>query len=254
MEKNIKVKIVCKTTAPELETILSDNNIEISDSPDIIIAYGGDGTALHAINISNKADKTIPVLAIRTPESLGFISDIDLEQFKSAIPSLANYKTKNITTLEVSINNKTQLAVNDINLSGTIPRSIKFNIYHNSTMLLKKVIGDGVIIATPLGSTAYNLSAGGPILMTNNICLTLNNPHSHKKHSYVLPISDTIILEALTTAEIVCDGRAQDKIDLQPGDKVTISVSKTFTKLVKIPGFEEPENKKRARLINRCNL
>ena len=247
----MKIKIICKQPTSIIQETLEQADHEIVKSPletpDLLIAYGGDGTILYALKESNG---TIPVLPVREGNSVGYIADMNLEQFKQAISSLDKFKTKELSALE-SLENH---AVNDIIFAGTIPRSIKFNIYHNGQLLLKQVTGDGIIISTPLGSTAYNLSAGGPILLTKNIVMTLNNPHSHKKLSYVFPSTDLIELQPITKAELIFDGRISDKITLQENQKVIIRLSDKKFLLAKIPGFEETDHQKRTRLINRCSL
>jgi NAD+ kinase len=241
----MKIKLICKIPSPEIEKIITQAGHEITDnSPEIIIAYGGDGTILYALT------QDLPVLPIRATNSVGYIADMDLNEFKKAIPTLDKFKIKELMSLETLDTH----AVNDIILAGTIPRSIKFNVYHNGQLLLERVTGDGVIISTPLGSTAYNLSAGGPVLLTKNIILTLNNPHSHKHLSYVLPPEDTIELQPLTPAELIFDGRMKDKITLQPNQKIVIRLSNKKFLLAKIPDFEETDHQKYTRLINRCSL
>jgi NAD+ kinase len=248
------VKIISKKDSSELEKILKQNNIDISsstderaiDNPDLIIAYGGDGTVLHSV----KEKK--PVLPIRANDSFGFIADMNLEQFKTAITSLDKHHIKQLPMIDLVIDGSIKdSAVNDIILVSHIPRSVKFNVYINGQLLLANVIGDGVIVSTPLGSTAYNFSSNGPILTEKNICLTLNNSHSHKNISYILSEKDIIEIEAVSDASVVCDGRIQSELPVPTNKKITIRLSDKKFSLAKIPGFEETFYQKNDRLVGR---
>jgi len=238
----MKVKVDCKFEATELAKVLKENSIEIdNDNYDFIIAYGGDGTALHALREG-------PTLAIRAKDSIGYISDMNLEGFRKAVKSLESYKVQELSILELIQEKVLDKAVNDIVLVGPA-RSVKFNVYLNGKALLSNVIGDGLIISTQLGSTGYNMSAGGPMLRSQGFCLTLNNPHSHRNLRYVLNTDDKVEIELLGPTEVLLDGRLEDKICLE--GRVEIQFSKEKAQLVKIPGFEESFTDKNKRLINR---
>jgi len=227
----MKVKIACKFEAPELAVLLKENNIEVVESgEDLIIAYGGDGTVLNALRHGK-------VLAVRAKGSVGFISDMGLEKFGKAVNNLENFKIRDLPVIEVSQGEK-YYAVNDVVLAGQLTRSIRFNVYLNGKVLMDNVIGDGIIVSTSLGSTGYNLSAGGSVILSDCFALTLNNPHSHRKLNFVFKQGDIVELEPLSDCEIVCDGRADEKI-IPKKEKVKVMISDKKFYLVEIPGFEE---------------
>lgn len=239
----MKVKLFSHMDKTKIKSILKESGVKVVErDEDIIIAYGGDGTFLDAMR-SGK-----PVLPIRSGRSVGYLSDIDLPMLKKVLKNINKIKIISLPVLVVSGSNENKYAINDVILSGR-GRSIRFNILVNNDPIAKRVIGDGVIISTPLGSTAYNLSANGPVLLSKSISLTLNNPHSHRKISYVLGYSDTIQLEVKSDAEIICDGRVDEALVLNKGSSVRISLSKKKAKWIRIPNFEESIRKKLKRIM-----
>ena len=135
----------------------------------------------------------------------------------------------------------TEMALNDIVVSRSgYSRIICLRIYVNGE-LLDVYEADGVIIATPTGSTAYNLSAGGPIVSpdTSLILVTPVSPHSLTSKSVVFSAEDVIEVEIVPKrksqkeeATATCDGRGFE--EMQPGDRIKIQRSPHSTKLVKI--------------------
>jgi len=248
----MKVTVVSKPNIvglTQLYAILEENSIDIAQKPDqadLIIAYGGDGTVLHAI------DQEKPILPVRAATSLGYIHDISLQQFREAAPNLKDRTIQKYPLLEVP--NYPGKAASEISIKPKDDRAIKVNVYHNGELLLKEVNGDGILVCTPLGSTGYNFSAGGPItILSDNITLTLNNSHSHRKRSYVFPPEDKIEIEAIYPAQIIYDGKTKGTVPIEANQKVTIQVSQSSMKLVKIPGFEENPYKKLERFFKCCS-
>ena len=243
----LKVKIVSKRDTGELKKILEENNITPADSAteknaDIIIAYGGDGTLFHALSFEK------PILPIRGEGSLGFNADISLEDLREAVKNLKDYKVEKKDMIDIVREGKIAgSGCNDIIVVGANHRSIKFNVFCNGKLLLEKVIGDGVIVSTALGSTAYNFSAGGTII-EKGIVLTLNNPHSHERKSYAFNLEDNIEVEVFGRADVVIDGKVEEKIEIEK-EKVLIRKSEKVLELVKIPGFIEGFEEKKKRLL-----
>ena len=168
----------------------------------ILISIGGDGTLLSALKIAIKYD--ISVLPIYNG-SLGFISEIPPEEAYSILEEYLNnkkslYEIEARTLLEVrlsknNLKTKNYLAVNELVLGKCDGRAIYIDVsIENKTV--SSIVGDGVVIATPTGSTAYALSAGGPVIAPtiDAISFVPIAPHSLTFRPLVIPKGDVIEL------------------------------------------------------------
>lgn len=210
-----KVKAILKKH--RIETVIIDYDIssrqninkarKILKNVSMLISIGGDGTLLSALKIAIKYN--ISVLPIYNG-SLGFISEIPpdeayfiLEEYLNNKKSL--YEIESRTLLEVKLSQKKinknskikkYLAVNELVLGKCDGRAIYIDVsIENKTV--SSIVGDGVVIATPTGSTAYALSAGGPVLAPtiDAISFVPIAPHSLTFRPLVIPKGDTIQLE-----------------------------------------------------------
>ena len=168
----------------------------------MLISIGGDGTLLSALKIAIKYD--ISVLPIYNG-SLGFISEIPPEEAYSILEEYLNnkkslYEIEARTLLEVrlsknNLKTKNYLAVNELVLGKCDGRAIYIDVsIENKTV--SSIVGDGVVIATPTGSTAYALSAGGPVIAPtiDAISFVPIAPHSLTFRPLVIPKGDIIEL------------------------------------------------------------
>lgn len=210
-----KVKAILKKH--RIETVIIDYDIssrqninkarKILKNVSMLISIGGDGTLLSALKIAIKYN--ISVLPIYNG-SLGFISEIPpdeayfiLEEYLNNKKSL--YEIESRTLLEVKLSQKKinknskikkYLAVNELVLGKCDGRAIYIDVSIENKMV-SSILGDGVVIATPTGSTAYALSAGGPVLAPtiDAISFVPIAPHSLTFRPLVIPKGDTIQLE-----------------------------------------------------------
>ena len=210
-----KVKAILKKH--RIETVIIDYDIssyqninkasKILKDVSMLISIGGDGTLLSALKIAIKYN--ISVLPIYNG-SLGFISEIPpdeayfiLEEYLNNKKSL--YEIESRTLLEVKLSQKKinknskikkYLAVNELVLGKCDGRAIYIDVSIENKMV-SSIVGDGVVIATPTGSTAYALSAGGPVLAPtiDAISFVPIAPHSLTFRPLVIPKGDTIQLE-----------------------------------------------------------
>ncbi|QOY53328.1 NAD(+)/NADH kinase [Candidatus Sulfurimonas baltica] len=207
---------------------------------DFLISFGGDGTFISTVRKSFDFD--IPILGIHAG-TLGFLADLSFDELESFADKIVKgeYRVDERAMLEATvIKNSKELkmyAFNDIVLTRT---SVS-NMIHVETLVNSKPFntyyGDGVIVCTPTGSTAYNLSAGGPVLfpMTNVFALTPICPHSLTQRPVVLP--GKYAIEMKTSEEralIIIDG--QDMHELELGESVNIKLA---TKTIKLMHKEE---------------
>ena len=209
---------------------------------DFIVTVGGDGTLLSTVRKS--FDYDIPILGIHAG-NLGFLADISMDELDDFVQKIikGEYRVDERAILEASVikdNKEVKMyAFNDIVLT----RTRVSNMIHIETLIDSKAFntyhGDGVIVSTPTGSTAYNLSAGGPILfpMSNVFALTPICPHSLTQRPLVLP--GKFAVEMRTSEEralIIVDG--QDVHELGLGESVHIKLAHKTVKLIHREEFD----------------
>jgi NAD+ kinase len=214
----------------------------ICSQADFIITVGGDGTLLSTVRKS--FDYDIPILGVHAG-NLGFLADISMQELDEFVQKIiaGKYKIDERAILEASVIKDSKevkmYAFNDIVLT----RTRVSNMIHIETLIDAKSFntyhGDGVIVSTPTGSTAYNLSAGGPILfpMSNVIALTPICPHSLTQRPLVLP--GKFAIEMKTSEEralIIIDG--QDVHELGLGESVHIKLADKTIKLIHKEEFD----------------
>ncbi len=203
---------------------------------DMLLSIGGDGTFISAVRRSYAYK--MPVLGIHAGK-LGFLADLDLAGLEDFVPKLTSgdYCIEERAMLEASMTTKEKttrvIAFNDIVL--TRPSIAK--MIHLQTKVDGKAFntyfGDGVIISTPTGSTAYNLSAGGPVLFphTHVFALTPISPHSLTQRPVVLPGHFEIeVSTSEQSALAIVDG--QDLYEFGEGDRILIKLASESARLL----------------------
>ncbi|MBN2237076.1 MAG: NAD kinase [Bacteroidales bacterium] len=167
---------------------------------DYIISLGGDGNMLNTVAMVH--DSGIPILGINMGR-LGFLSSVNREQIKEAIEVLisGNFKieTRNLLTLSshADLFENKNFALNEVTVYKQQPNSmVSVHVYIDDDFL-NSYWADGLIVATPTGSTAYSLSTGGPILSpeTNNFIITPIAPHNLSVRPIVIPDSKKVRLK-----------------------------------------------------------
>ena len=212
---------------------------------DCVIVLGGDGTLLQAA--ADLLDRDIPFLGINLG-TLGFLAEVNQSGITDALDRLISdeYEIEKRMMLHGisytgEIRKDDARALNDIVITrkGSM-QIINFVIYVNG-QLLHRYHADGMIVATPTGSTGYSLSAGGPIVepKASLILLTPICPHSMQNRSIVLSSEDTIEIEiecnrdgATQEVEAIFDG--SHKVTLQTGDRLMVKKSRKTTGIVKL--------------------
>ncbi len=205
-----------------------------------VIVLGGDGTMLRAVH--SLCGHDIPLLGVNLG-TLGFLTEIEKSNVKKAIDRLIedDYKLERRMMIEGSVNDSTFHSLNDVVITRAgFSRIIGLNIYVNE-QLLDTYEADGVIVATPTGSTGYNLSAGGPIVSPKSkvIVVTPISPHSLTAKSIVFDSSDKIRIEIVkkrktqdTEAIVSFDG--MNNMELSAGDEVNVVASCRSVSLIKL--------------------
>lgn len=221
---------------------------ELNSATDCLLVLGGDGTVLEAAHIG--ADSGTPILGINLG-NLGYLAEIDIQNWKQALMTVidGNYEIESRMMLDGSVSNSDGYiypgtyghALNDIVVTRSSGLQImQYNVFIDGRFL-NSYTADGVIISTATGSTAYNMSAGGPIVepKARLILMTPISPHTLNNRSIVLSSSDRITVEILPprsgkelSAECFFDGSTG--VSLKSGDRINISGSINTTRLIRI--------------------
>ena len=200
---------------------------------DFLVSVGGDGTLISVSRRSYKYEK--PVLGIHLG-TLGFLTDIMLHELPSFIDKLkkGEYRIDDRMMINGDTNNSSFVAFNDI----VITRKSVSNMLKVDAKIDGKAFnsyyGDGIIISTPTGSTAYNLSVGGPLVypLTNAFIVTPIAPHSLTQRPLVLPTDFTIefTVTDVLGAMVIVDG--QDSYEIEQNESIKIEIASKKAKLI----------------------
>ena len=231
------------TTADNITgTRIEDSGLPVGETIDLAVVVGGDGTMLHVAR--GLASYALPMIGINLGR-LGFLTDLSADRMHEGMDELlrGEFTVEERIMLQVQISNgrdnlNESIALNDVTLSkGTTGRMIEFDTHVNSEPL-GRTRGDGVIISTPTGSTAYALSAGGPILhpLLPAIVFAPICPHTLGHRPMVLDDSSIIELEILDLAgadgNVFIDGLKQFAVS--GNEIIRISRAETVTRMVRI--------------------
>ena len=204
---------------------------EMQGNIDVVIVIGGDGTLLGVGR--HLAGANIPVIGINMGR-LGYMTDIPLQEVSSILPQMLAgfYESDSRDLLVASVIRNGEithqgLALNDVvvnrsSLTGMVELTVKVN---DSFMYNQR--SDGLIVATPTGSTAYSLSSGGPILhpRVDGMVLTPIAPHALSNRPIVLPNDVEILIEVAGGKDVNAHFDMQSLSILQVGDQVSVKKS-----------------------------
>jgi NAD+ kinase len=206
---------------------------ELANVVDLIVAFGGDGTLLAAANSAVQSTTNIPVLGVHLGH-LGFLTEVRRTEITEALASVLEGRTWTETRLLLEGHVErgggiatTRLALNDIVITrGRLSRMLELDVVVDGEHVCQ-IRADGLIVATATGSTAYNLSAGGPVMhpAVDALLLTPIAPHALTNRPLVLPASANIVLRPHLDGpptDVVATFDGQFGAPLQPGDAVTI--------------------------------
>ncbi|NJM38101.1 MAG: NAD(+)/NADH kinase [Akkermansiaceae bacterium] len=239
----------CKVLLDEQTAMLAgeDGGIlasEFSAHVEIAAVLGGDGTMLHALSRLGRFEKPVAGINIGTLGFLTSCKDDELDIFAEAVAK--GYFTTSVRTLlDVTVHwhgkaPESFTALNEITLArGETGRLISLRARVNGE-LLNDYRADGLIVATPTGSTAYSLSAGGPLIAPNAgvFVITPICPHSLSQRSLIL--SDNSVVELSSEDRdggpmiFTVDGR--DSIRIEPGDRIEVKKAERSFHLLRLEG------------------
>lgn len=227
--------------------IEANHNIKVDDyavinSSDLVVCLGGDGTFLQTARML--FDKGIPLLGVNLG-NLGFLAEVEKGDIDSAVKKLINgdYTVEKRMMLETAISRDGKVIAEDIVLNdvvisrGALSRILHLRTYINDAFM-DMYPGDGLIISTPTGSTAYSLSAGGPLvepdvelIITTPIC-----PHLFYSRSFITTGDRVIKVDVDEnyghSAMVTVDG--QNGYEIRGGDSIITKKSSHYMKMIKI--------------------
>ena len=239
---------ICADTCEHLPKIVIDDE-EAINAADVVISVGGDGTLLRAARLVVWKNK--PILGINIGR-LGFLANINQDKIENALEYTTNgqYEIDKRQLLKADLSDgTTHYALNEFLFSkGPKGSMITIDAYYDD-IFINKYWSDGLIIASPTGSTAYNMSAGGPIIMPGTDVMVLNpiTPHTLTTRPLVLSSSRPLTIKAdIKNQEVIFskDGEIADIV----GDELVVKIhkSKHAIDLIKLPGqtyFDTLRNK-----------
>jgi len=211
---------------------------EAARKGDILIALGGDGTLLEAVRLLKGRD--IPIIGVNAG-GLGFLTEVTLEEFYPLLEDVlkGKFETKERAMLEVSLGSaKKFFALNDVVITrGAFSRILRLKVYIENEFA-NAYLSDGLILATPTGSTAHSLSAGGPIVHPELKVIVLSPicPHTMTNRPLIIPGDKEITIELdreKVEVSLTVDGQIWKS--LAQGQKVKIKMAKNVVRLITNP-------------------
>ena len=231
------------------EILAEDLNFKYDFSqsePDLVIVLGGDGSILQTVR--QMGARQSPVLGVNCGR-LGFLAALSPDDFLQVWPDVSRgaFKVVNHLMLQTTLIREgrviaRQLALNEAAVLGGPPYHILDIDLYADGALATRYRCDGLIVATPIGSTAHNLSAGGPILRRHLQAIVISpiSPHT-LTYRPLVDSADTVLELTVTepneSTSIVVDGRILGR--LQPGDRVRIERAEQTFRMLSVKGHDD---------------
>lgn len=217
---------------------------KIGEHVDLVLVLGGDGTLLSVAR--TLAPHKVPIIGINLGR-LGFLTDIPIDELETTLRAMldGNYTYDDRMLLGASVVRKRRkvfntLALNDVVVSrGAMGSMIEFEVYVDGQFAYN-LRSDGLIIATPTGSTAYSLSSGGPILHPSLPALGLVpiSPHTLSNRPIVIPSKSLVEIVLIRGSNARVNFDVQSYFDLEPDDKVVVKAHDEPIRLLHPHGYD----------------
>jgi NAD+ kinase len=215
---------------------ISETPHDLADA-DFVVVLGGDGTMLRALR--RLLGTGIPAIGVNFGR-VGFLTAISERELDTALPRVfaGDHRVISLPTLEVELDGERRVAVNDVvAASATVGRMVELSWSVGGEALGRQAC-DGIICATPPGSTAYNLSNGGPVLVwgLDALAVTFIAPHSLHARSMVVPRGLDVAVTNETvgvSATVLFDG--QPLGELRPSGQVVVRLGEQSSLLATLP-------------------
>jgi len=220
-------------------TVIFHNHKELKDHADVLLSLGGDGTLLDTLSLIR--DSNIPVIGINFGR-LGFLASINKNEIESALNALVNKEysldTRSLLVLESDngLFGEENFALNDITIHRRDNSAMMIIHASMNDEFINSYWADGLIIATPTGSTAYSLSCGGPIIYpdSENFVVTPIAPHNLNVRPVVLPDDNKLSFEVEARESkflVSCDSRT---VTVERSVKISIKKADFCINLIRL--------------------
>ena len=229
LKKLERVLVVSRQDSSKIKAVLTAEGFTIVEgNPDLIVCYGGDGTVL----FSERTFPEVPKLIIKTSRvcrKCDYAPD-DLKNVLSKIKE-GNYCLYKKMKLVTEAKGKKLVGLNEIQIHPKLPiHAVRFSLSINGKEY-KELIGDGVIVATPFGSTGYYEATGGK-RFTKGIGISFNNLHNGKIKSFVVPEDSTVKLTVSRGPAWLLADNNKNFIELLAKDALTIRKSESIANFI----------------------
>ena len=236
------IKVLIDLTSAKLIKSEGLDHCTLMDSVDALLVLGGDGTFLATAR--KATTHNVPLLGVNLG-SLGFITEVAIDELEEAMQKLKDgkFEIEERMMIDVVVKNDQKTtemtALNDVVLTRkNIAKMIELSISVNREQVTNYK-ADGLIIASPTGSTAYALSTGGPILYPTLDALVICPICPHTLTNRPVVMAGDSVIEVDINAEqdeVIATLDGQESIDINEHDHLTITRSKNVTRLIKVPG------------------
>lgn len=203
-----------------VEALVKESGFEIvEENPELVVSFGGDGTLMKA----EYAYPGIPKILLKDSMICKKCSDLSNEEvLKSVIQN--KYSTEELMALEVSVDGKTLHAINDITIHNKDPRhAVRYTVTLNNKPLGHTIIGDGIVVATPFGSTAYYRSITDSFFEVG-IGLAFNNSTEQSDH-IVLKENNIIKIKIVRGPALVYADNQTNELLAETGSEIIVKQS-----------------------------
>jgi NAD+ kinase len=214
--------------------------VEIAAEPgaDLAVVLGGDGTMLRALQRSLRTG--VPALGVNFGR-VGFLTSIEGPELEVGLEAVfaGHFDVVELPTLAATTGPETVTGINDVVLTAAVLGRMALIEWCVNGQSLGEIGCDGVIVASPTGSTAYNLSAGGPVLAwgTDGLVVTFVSPHSLRARSMVLGRSHVVQLHNRSVdvpVQVIVDGHTAGRVD--PDGRLEVRQAESTARLARIEG------------------
>lgn len=217
------------------------NKAKFESKPQFVITFGGDGTVLRAARIVSQ--KNIPILAVHLG-GLGLLTEISLTEIEEAIKLIeaGKYHLDSRMMLEASVlkNNrvlKKSVALNDVVIGkSSIARTIKLEAFLGEKSIANYV-GDGLVISTPTGSTAYNFALNGPIMPPQGKSYIVSPICPHRAADRSIVLDQPVLIRINKGEEMLMTVDGQETFKLDRDETIAIKKSKLKTNFIRLKEY-----------------
>ena len=235
LSKNDIELYIDESSSYKNQLVKAVTNEQFIENVDLIIVFGGDGTLLNSAR--QYLEYEIPILGVNMG-NVGFLTDLKIDNFDATVKDIlmGNFKIEERNLVSARFNEEHLYGLNEVVIhSGAYAQLMRYRLNVNEKVVYEQR-SDGLIIATPTGSTAYSLSAGGPIIHPSLDVWTILPmlPQSLSSRPFIISSDENVEVELFDgpseSAKICVDG--QDDIDIPYGIKISISKMEKTLKLV----------------------